>query len=98
MAYPFFLISAINYVEPRHVIAGVCLGAGMGLGAGLPHSPWRRLIGISLGGVISILIAYLAGGVLGNLWMALIAGVALGGLTGLGFQMTAVEGSERLPG
>jgi len=98
MAYPFFLISAIGRVEPQHVIAGVCIGAGLGLGAGLPHRPWHRLAGISLGGVISIGLAYMTGGVLGNVWMALFAGVALGGLTGLGFQMTAVEGGERLLG
>jgi hypothetical protein len=96
--YPFYQVNISGGAGPQHFFAGACIGAGVGLGAGLARDPWRRLMGVTLGGVVGCALGYLAGGIAAHVWVILIGGLALGGLTGLGFLMTAVETNERVLG
>jgi hypothetical protein len=97
VTYPLFLLFAtVGGVDFRHVATGALLGAGLGLGAGLSSTKQRRLAGTTLGGVLAAVLAVATGGVLWNPLVTIISGLMLGGLTGVGFRATGVEGDERL--
>lgn len=84
--------------DPRTLLVGALLGVGIGCGAGFDDR--RRLWVMSLGGVCGAALALpfgLHGPALGVASALLIvAGLALGGLTALGFQATAVDERERI--
>jgi hypothetical protein len=79
-----------------HIAVGAVLGAGLGTGAALTNTRRRYLLGATLGGVFAAGFAFVSGGLQWGLLTTLVAGLALGGLTGLGFQLTAVENDELL--
>lgn len=79
-----------------HMAVGAVLGAGLGMGAALTNTRRRYLLGATLGGVFAAGFAFVSGGLQWTPLTTLVAGLALGGLTGLGFQVTAVENDELL--
>jgi hypothetical protein len=95
VAYALFLwlvvLARAEPLRPAQIVAGALLGAGIGLGAGLPGSRRQRLLGTMAGGALAAGLALLTGGISWQPLVTLIAGVILGAATGLGFQATAVE-------
>jgi hypothetical protein len=79
-----------------HLAVGAVLGAGLGTGAALTNTRRRYLLGATLGGVFAAGFAFVLGGLQWAPLTTLFAGLVLGALTGLGFQVTAVENDELL--
>jgi hypothetical protein len=97
--YPLFLLFVTGGgVDFRHVATGAFLGAGLGLGAGLSSTKQRRLAGTTVGGLLGAILAVATGGVVWNPLITAISGLMLGGLTGVGFRATGIEGEQRLIG
>lgn len=84
--------------DPRALAVGALLGAGIGCGAGVDVR--LRLRGMLLGGAAGAALALPFGLYTPSLSLAapllIGAGLALGGLTALGFQATAVDERERI--
>jgi hypothetical protein len=81
-----------------HVAVGAVMGAGLGVGAALTNTRRRYLLGTTLGGLFGAMSAFISGGLHWSALTTLVAGLALGSLTGLGFQTTAVENNDILVG
>ena len=79
---------------PIYVITGMCLGLGVGLGAGLRGRWHQRLGGTMVGGLLAMGIGLALGGLPWDPPVALISGLVLGTLTGLGLLVTAVDERE----
>jgi hypothetical protein len=80
----------------ERVLAGLILGAATGLSLGLPVTGWRRVGVPALSGVIAALLVSSFKLVDWHPGIAPVAGLILGGLTGFGFLITAVDSRERL--
>ena len=97
-AYALFRFLGYNdALTPARWATGALLGAGLGIGAGLTEGRRQRLIGITAGGVVAAALTLGTGRDLGSAGVTLVAGLALGGLTGLGFVATAVTDRSGRP-
>lgn len=84
--------------DVSQLVVGALLGGGLGLGAAVPHDRLARLVAMPLSGlVVAAASAILTGALSGNVLTAALAGIAIGGLGGLGFYLTAVS-MEAEPG
>jgi hypothetical protein len=80
----------------QQIAAGTIFGAAIGLSVGLPATGWRR-VGLVVGSCVAAAVLNVALGTIEwALWVALLAGLLLGGCTSLGFLMTAVDHTEQL--
>jgi hypothetical protein len=94
-AYSLFQDFALtNNWNWQLVATGFVLGSGLGLGAGIEQRKWRRVATTAMGGTLGAGLTLVTGGDLGYVGWTLLAGVILGGLTGFGFCITAVETGE----
>jgi energy-coupling factor transporter ATP-binding protein EcfA2 len=75
------------------LFAAALLGAGLGLGAGLTLRKERRLLAMLLGSIVAGMIGNTIGGFATNpdIISMIIAGILIGGLTGLGLYFVAFE-------
>lgn len=80
-------------LNSQTVVAGAIFGAVTGLGASLPLTGWRRIGLLMVGGACAALLSRAIGGFDWSWPVAVIAGVLVGGLTGLGFLITAGDHS-----
>jgi hypothetical protein len=87
----FVWIGLVGDVEVEHVAAGVLLGTGLGLGAGVARNADERVLTTTAGGVVAMALAMATGGIPWNADIVLVAGLVLGGLTGVGLWATAVR-------
>ena len=92
-AYSLFLWLGLRPEDltAAHVMVGVLLGMGLGLGASLARSVDERLLTTAAGGLAGMVLAWVTGGDSWHVAQVLVAGVVLGGLTGLGLWATAVR-------
>jgi len=93
IAYVIFVL--MTQAEPRHLptsaMAGILLGAGLGVGVGLTRKGQSYLPGALLGGLLAVIFAVIVQGMVWDISIAIIAGIVLGACTGMGFQIAAVE-------
>jgi hypothetical protein len=98
LTFAFYMlarVSAQNTFNPLTVLAGVIFGAVTGFGVSA-FSGWQRIGVLVFGNMAAALLCLAIGGVNWSWWVAIVAGALLGGLTGLGFLITAVDHSEQL--
>ena len=97
--YVVFLLTAAGGIsDALQIAAGALLGAGLGVGAGLNLGRTRRLFAIVFGGLLAaVAAAVLTRAPSDDVLIAAVAGLVMGGLSGLGFYVSAVaaEPGER---
>ncbi len=99
ITYSLYLLAAtVGGLNLTHVLAGALLGASLGVSASLPSGRRLRLLAITFSSLLTAeLTSSLTGAISRNPLTVALAGLAIGGLAGLGFYLTAVGVEKDVP-